>query len=178
MFTPLSCRKRFERISRLLVALGASLALADVALALPGDSEQPIHITADSAQINERKGIATYTGNVELKQGSLHVTADELTIYTQEGEVAFITAEGKLAHFQQLPEIDAALVQAYARTITYYTDKQKVVLEGEAELKQAEDSFRGERIEYDIVDKVVSAEGDESSSRVEMVVYPKTGDDN
>ncbi|MEE9254764.1 MAG: lipopolysaccharide transport periplasmic protein LptA [Pseudomonadales bacterium] len=174
----MSFRKRFERISRLLVTLGSSLALADLALALPSDSEQPIHIIAASAQISEKTGVATYTGNVELNQGSLHVTADQLTIYTEDGEVTFITAEGKLAHFEQLPEVDAALVQANARTITYYTGEQKVVLEGKAELKQGEDSFRGEHIEYDIVDKVVSAGGGEASARVEMVVYPRSGDDN
>jgi len=174
----LSYRKRSNQTSRLLVALGAGLMLVDGAFALPGDSEQPIHITADRAQISERDGVATYTGNVQLDQGSLHVTADQLTIYTRDGAVIHITAEGRLAHFQQLPETDAPMVQANARTITYYTDEQKVVLEGEAELKQAEDSFRGEYIEYNIVDKVVNASGGEASSRVEMVVYPRGGDND
>ena len=52
------------------------------------------------------------------------------------------------------------------------------MLEGEAELKQAEDSFRGEHIEYNIVDKVVNAGGGAASSRVEMVVHPRGVEDD
>ncbi|MEJ2130141.1 MAG: lipopolysaccharide transport periplasmic protein LptA [Gammaproteobacteria bacterium] len=173
----MSCRKRFSQISRQLIVVGAIVGFADTALALPGDSEQPIHIKALSAKISERDGTAVYTGDVELDQGSLHVTADQLTIHTKDGDVLYITAEGELAHFRQQPEVDAALVQAHARTITYYTADQKVVLEGAAELKQADDSFRGERIEYSIIDKVVNAGGDEAS-RVEMVVYPRNSNDD
>ncbi len=178
MYTPLSCRKLYNQATCLLVALSAGLTLADAAFALPGDSEQPIHISADRAQINEREGVATYTGNVQLDQGSLHVNADQLIIHTRDGQVVYITAQGELAHFQQMPEIDAALVQANARTITYFTDEQKVVLEGEAELKQAEDSFRGEHIEYSIIDRVVNAGGGAASSRVEMVVHPRGVEDD
>lgn len=154
------------------------MASANLAFALPTDSKQPIHISADSAEISEPKGVATYTGNVELEQGSLHVTADKLTIHTKNGEVTLITAAGKRARFHQQPEVDAAPVQGGARSISYFTNEQKVVLEGDAELKQAEDSFRGERIEYDIATKVVNAAGAETSSRVETVVHPRSSDND
>ena len=49
--------------------------------ALPGDRDQPIHITADKALRDEVEGVTVYSGNVELVQGSMELEADKLTIY-------------------------------------------------------------------------------------------------
>ena len=62
--------------SRLKWFSGALLALfTTLALGLPSDREQPIHISADKALRDEKKGITVYQGNVEMNQGSLRIEA-------------------------------------------------------------------------------------------------------
>ncbi|MCB1659761.1 MAG: lipopolysaccharide transport periplasmic protein LptA, partial [Pseudomonadales bacterium] len=46
------------------------LCYANLALALPNDRDQAISLAADNATFNEKTGLAVYTGNVEIKQGS------------------------------------------------------------------------------------------------------------
>ena len=60
----------------LLLSLPAALTHA-----LPDDRDQPIHITADKALRDEKKGVTIYSGNVQMVQGSLELEADTLTIY-------------------------------------------------------------------------------------------------
>ena len=65
------------------IPLFFSLALAcasSVAMALPSDREQPIRVQADSAELDERQGVAVYRGSVVITQGTLKITGDTVTI--------------------------------------------------------------------------------------------------
>ncbi len=148
------------------------LALPGVAAALPGDSAQPIRITADRAELDENTGVAVYIGNVQMHQGTLAVTADRLTIHTAGEQVTRVRAEGRRAHYQQQPSTGAALVQANANVIIYYLDEERVHLEGDAELIQDQDVFTGGEIVYDIAAGAVQARA-ASNGRVRMTLEPR-----
>lgn len=151
---------------------------------LPSDREQPIEIRARHAEIDDARGVAVYSGNVTMDQGSLSVTADKLTIHTDRDDVVRVVAEGDRAHYEQRPEPGAALVRADARRIVYHTREQRVELEGDARLAQASDEFTGEVILYDLREHRVQARSGDGAP-VRMVIEPgrlgsplRSGDDN
>ena len=63
----------------ILLGLGAALGSVS-AWALPNDQQQPIRIQADDAQLDDKHGVATYTGDVIITQGSMKVTGNKVTI--------------------------------------------------------------------------------------------------
>lgn len=132
------------------------------ARALPSDREQPIEIVADRASLDQRAGIAVYTGRVRLTQGTLRVDSERMTIWLEDEEVQRIRAEGdeaRQARYEQQPEAGAARVRADADVILYLVDRQRVRLRGDAVLVQAGDRFEGEALRYDITEQLVLAGG-------------------
>ena len=70
---------RLVKTLPLLLSLSAALGSAS-ALALPNDRDQPIRIQADNAHLDDKQGVATYTGDVIITQ--------DLMRYEIEGEDA------------------------------------------------------------------------------------------
>lgn len=153
------------------------------AAALEGDARQPISVLADSAEFNPGQGIATYTGNVLIVQGSLKVDAHKVTVFRKNsGEIDKIIAEGKTkrVHLQQQPTPEDAVVSAFAMTIIYQASLQQVELNQQAELENGQDRFSGERIRYHLQDKRIQAWGQSESQetassdgRVKIILFPK-----
>ncbi len=145
----------------LLLALAL---LAPCARALPDDAEQPIEIESDRAELDETSGVAVYAGNVRMRQGTMVVTAETLTIQTAEDAVTRITADGDdepATFVQQIepgPASDPDLqVRGRATQIVYVTTDERIEFEGDAELAQATDRFEGDRISYDLRARRVNA---------------------
>ena len=143
---------------------------AAVGWAAPEDADQPINIRADSAELDEAKGLAIYRGSVQLDQGTLRVTADTMTIELADQKVVRITAEGNLARYQQQLNQDQKTVIANAETIVYHTQAERVELIGQAHLTQNDNEFRGALIEYDMRAGKVNASA--SEGRVQMILSP------
>ena len=155
---------------RWLAAIALSV-LARAALAVPEDAEQPIHISAISAQLDEKRGVAIYEGDVRLDQGSLKVQAETLTIEFKDEKVVRITAQGERASYEQKLQPDQSTVVADAKTIVYHTQEERIELIGDARLTQDENEFRGERIRYDVRAGKVEATAPPDGA-VEMTLKP------
>jgi lipopolysaccharide export system protein LptA len=154
------------------IALTAAIAFATAtARAQSPDADQPIHIRADTAELDETNGLAIYRGAVRMDQGSLRVTADTMTIALADEQVVKVTAEGKQAHYQQRFEVDAPEVLADADTIVYHTQEERVELIGNAKLTQEPNEFSGEVINYDMRAGKVDAKST-ASGGVRMVYKP------
>jgi len=166
-----------------LLAL-ATVAAAPAATALPGDGREPIEITADRAVRDEKEGITVYTGNVEIRQGSLFIAADEVSVYRLDAEADRIVALGSPARMQQRPDVDDAMVYAWARRIEYFKAEQRINLYEEAVIEQEGSSVAGDEIEYLIDQELVTADsrGDSGDSRVKVFIpaerVPQTGEDS
>jgi lipopolysaccharide export system protein LptA len=141
------------------------------AVALPEDAEQPIHIHADSAELDENKNVAIYHGSVRMEQGTMRVTADTMTIELKDQLVVRITAEGDRAHYQQQLEVDESMVYADAKTIVYFTQEERVQLAGNAYLTQNKNEFSGDLIKYDIREGKVDAQAS-GDGKVQMILQP------
>lgn len=162
----------------LLIPLGLALLLAAVDCnALTSDREKSIRVQADSAVVDDKSGLSTYTGNVVVDQGTLHITADLVQIVSKGNEVIKVVARSKdnsdrLAHYQQLPDNSQQIVQADARQITWLVNERQLQLEGDAKLRQTRDSsFSGAMIHYDAINGTVNAQSNKQSP-VETIFKP------
>jgi lipopolysaccharide export system protein LptA len=144
------------------------------ALALPNDRDQPVSIAADNATFNEKTGVAIYKGNIDIQQGSLRITADELTVTTDsKGSVLTGVAKGKPAHFQQRPAADKGIASAEAEEVTYQARDGIITLKINAKLQQDGSSFKSNEISYNLELGEIEAKGDKQN-RVQLVFPPPT----
>ncbi|TLX57401.1 lipopolysaccharide transport periplasmic protein LptA [Stutzerimonas nosocomialis] len=163
-----------------LLGLAAALLASTNLWALPEDRNQPIRVQADSAELDDRQGVAVYRGDVVITQGSMKITGNTVTItQNQNGDVEVFTAIGKPAYYEQKPAADKQIVQAYGLTIQYFASNERIVLLDQARVVQEGNTFEGEKIVYDTQRQIVNAgraTGAEVTSprpRVDMVIQPR-----
>lgn len=170
---------RFVNPLPLLISLGLAAA-SSTSWALPSDRDQPIRVQADSAELDDKQGVAVYRGSVVITQGSLKITGDTVTLtQNQTGDLEVFTAVGKPAYYEQQPSTDKQIVKAYGLTIQYYATNERIVLIDQAKVIQQGNTFEGEKIVYDTQRQIVNAGragGTAISSpqpRIDMVILPK-----
>ncbi|WP_067582738.1 lipopolysaccharide transport periplasmic protein LptA [Endozoicomonas ascidiicola] len=149
-----------------------------LAFALPEDRQQPINIRSDTADIDNKKGISIYRGDVIVTQGTTRIVGDTVTVFTSGQEVTKVTAQGKKkrAYYEELQANAQGTVQAWGYTIHYSINKDEIELIRDAQLTQQGDTFKGDKINYDLAKQTVNAKGSQSQSdggRVQMVIQPK-----
>src|SRR5689334_6879798 len=107
---------RLVKTLPILLSLGAALGSVS-AWALPNDSEQPIRVQADDAQLDDKQGVATYKGDVIITQGSMIVKGNTVTLTrTPAGDIDVVTSVGNLAYFEQKQKVDSPKpIQGYGK---------------------------------------------------------------
>jgi len=163
----------------LLLGLGAAFVSLQT-WALPTDREQPIRVQADSAELDDKQGVAVYRGDVVITQGSMKITGDTVTItQNKQGEIEVFTSVGKPAYYEQKPAVDKQIVKAYGLTIQYFAANDRIVLIDQAKVVQEGNTFEGEKIVYDTQRQIVNAgraTGNQITTprpRIDMVIQPK-----
>jgi len=156
------------------LVLGGAL-VAGAAHALSSDKQQPIHIEADSVVIDDGRGVATYRGSVHYSQGSTHLLADEVVVYSADRkQVDKVEARGAPATFRQRPDNKDEDMRGQATRIDYFAGEQRVVLEDAAHLWQGQNEFSGDRIEYRSDQEVVKAiKAPNGNGRVQVTIQPR-----
>lgn len=151
--------------------------LSGQAIALSSDRNQPMYVEADRADIDDQRGVSVYRGNVKITQGTLVLTAAELTVHSKDGDIIKAVAVGQPATYRQRPDGKEQDVEAEALRMEYYGVEQKIILIDKAEVRQGGDTFRSDRINYDITQDVVNAGATAGSpgDRVRITIQPKKG---
>jgi len=147
-------------MNKLLILLMAFV--ASLVFALPEDTKQPIEIEAQSVVVDETTGFNEFSGDAEVRQGSLLLLAELIQVQTDNEDVVSMIAKGSLekpAKYIQSQENQARFVEATASQITYDVDKGMVFLVGTARLVQGFDSFSGDTLDYDINNDRVIVKG-------------------
>ncbi len=144
-------------------------------LALSTDSEQPIHIEADQAELDEKRQVTVYKGSVVVIQGSMRIEADRVDVfYSEDRELDKAIAVGKPARYRQLSDDSKAPVRAKARRMEYYALKNLLYLLDNAKVTQGRETVTGDRITYDTLRHRARAEAtDGDDERVRIVIEPK-----
>lgn len=156
--------------------LGLLLVISLHSYALPEDQDQPIYVSADHATMNEITGIAVYTGDVEIRQGTMILQGSRVEMHRDnQGSISRIVATGNPAQFQQQATPNQPITRAYGLRMDYRVPTQTVTITEQARVTQGADEFTGERIVYDMDKSVVDAFRSESQGgqRVQMVIQPK-----
>lgn len=148
--------------------------VASLVLALPEDKKQPIEIEAQSVIVDETTGFSEFSGNAEVRQGSLLLLAELIQVQTNNDEVVSMTAKGSLekpAKYVQSQENQSRFIEASATLITYDVNAGMIFLVGNARLVQGFDSFSGKTLNYDIDnDKVVVKGSEDGTERVKFKI--------
>ena len=158
-----------NKLLLLLIAFVSSLVFA-----LPEDSKQPIEIEAQSVVVDEITGFNEFSGDAEVRQGSLLLLAELIQVQTDNEEVVSMIAKGSLekpAKYIQSQENQARFIEATATQITYDVDEGMIYLVGNAYLVHGFDSFSGDTLNHDVNnDKVVVKGSEDGTERVKFKI--------
>lgn len=165
-----------------ILLLSITLFYNVLAWALSTDSDQPIEIEADSAELDDQKGVTVYTGDVVVVQGTIRMTGQKMTVYYNEKkDLDTVIMEGHPATYRQLPDNSKVYDEAEALRMEYYETKNLIVLIDQAVVKQEGLRFSGSRIDYDTLNSKIKAKGEtkqdggtnQGSGRVKITIKPK-----
>jgi len=155
---------KINKLSALLV-----LCLSTAVFAKTTDFSEPIEVNADRNEASLKQQMLVYSGNVIVKQGTLLIKADKLTVDRSagEGKEVFI-AVGQPAVYSQVLDGDKP-IQASAEEIRYAMATRVLTLTGKAEITQSGSLVRSAKIEYDLLKQQLSAESAEGKERVTTI---------
>ena len=146
---------------------------------LSSDRNQPLVIEADKASLDEATGIAEYSGNVVLQQGTIQLKGNRMTVYIKDEGVERLVLEGQPASFLQRMEDDQSEQQAEAGRIEYLTDTQRVILEQNARVwQEGSEEIKSDRIVVNLLDNTLKAGSDSPGSRVRIILQPRVWQDD
>ncbi|SNY76224.1 lipopolysaccharide ABC transporter substrate-binding protein LptA [Enterobacter sp. CC120223-11] len=154
-------------------ALASALLAASLpALALTGDTDQPIHIESDQQSLDMQGNVATFTGNVVVTQGTIKINADKVVVTRPAGEKGKETMDGygNPATFYQMQD-NGKPVKGHASKMHYEVANDLVVLTGKAYLEQLDSNITGDKITYLVKEQKMQAFS-EKGKRVTTVLVP------
>lgn len=163
---------RTNKLSLKLALAGSLLAASLPALALTGDTDQPIHIESDQQSLDMQGNIVTFTGNVIVTQGSIKINADKVVVTRPGGEKGkeVIDGYGNPATFYQMQD-NGKPVKGHAAKMHYELQSDLVVLTGNAYLEQVDSNIKGDKITYLVKEQKMQAFS-EKGKRVTTVLVP------
>ncbi len=143
--------------------------------ALSTDAEQPITIDSESQSLDLKTNVATFIGNVFLKQGSIRLNAEKVIVKQNKSkEVSeIIDAFGNVATFEQTMD-DGKKIKGQAKKLRYDTNKGFLTMSEDAILIQdGGNKIEGKLITYDIGKQLLVAESG-SNKRVTTILQPQS----
>ena len=163
---------RTNKLSLKLALAGSLLAASLPAMALTGDTNQPIHIESDQQSLDMQGNIVTFTGNVVVTQGSIKINADKVVVTRpadQKGKEV-IDGYGNPATLYQMQD-NGKPVNGRASKMHYELANDFVVLTGNAYLEQLDSNIKGDKITYLVKEQKMQAFSDKGK-RVTTVLVP------
>lgn len=145
---------------RQVLSLLFLLVMPALAVSLPADQFQKIHITADATTYNFKNGTTEFQGNVIANQGTTQLTADKVITKTnathQIEEMIAYGSKTVRAHYSTLARQGDPRMHAYGDIIQYYPLTANVTLQKHVTVKQGENSFQGELILYNMSEQTIT----------------------
>ena len=152
--------KRFTQpLNRVLYLILVIISLKAIALSSHDGVGSEITIKANTAQFDEKKGIAIYIGDVRVKKDHHHLLADKLTLRKDKtGKIDLIIAIGHPAKFVMKKESQKHPIEGKANTLHYFPKEEKLILLNSASLTQNLNTVEGEHLTYFLSAQTLSSE--------------------
>jgi lipopolysaccharide export system protein LptA len=162
-------------VTGLAVSVLLGLCISTPVAALKEDENQPLYIESDAAELDDKQSISLYIGNVEVQQGSMHITADEVLVHHKPNrQPQKIIAVGNPVRYRQLLDDNPKEVKGHAQRMEYDADRDEITLIDQAELTQGEDRFASDRIVYNrATERVTAGSSAQGRERVKIRIEPK-----
>ncbi len=146
------------------------------------DRDKPIHLEADTVEVNDATKVSTYQGSVRLSQGTLLILADKLVVEQDAQGLSKATAYGNPVSFRQKRDGVDEYIEAYAQRMEYDARTERLQMFTQARVKRGQDEVRGNYISYDGVTEAYRVIGGKEGAseynpkgRVRAVIQPKRG---
>ncbi len=132
------------------------------------NSRAPIDISSDTVEGDQKQNTVTFKGNVIAKQENTTVSSNLLVItYDPENKrVKEIVASGNV----KVVSLDR---RATGQRVIFNQDENKVILEGDAVIREGENVVRGERVTYYINEERSIVEPSKGGRVTTTIVPPK-----
>ncbi len=125
------------------LAQQATIAFGDLAQ----DTTQPVEVTADQLAVNNADGTAVFSGNVQVVQGDMTLSAGEVQVKygSTPGEIDQLIASGgvSVTNLGDAASADGAV---------YTIDNGVIVMTGNVALTQGPSSMRGQELTINLTD--------------------------
>lgn len=166
-FVRVAARGVVSLLLLLVTTVPAGAAEKPAALRSDEVNRQPIEITADTLNADSDGRTVTFEGNVVATQGDVTLHADRLFAEYSRGQNAVerITADGNVRVVQEGREARAAHA-------VFYNLEQRIVLSGGADLRQGENTLKGDTVTIFLRENRSVVTGGESG-RVRAVFQPQ-----
>ncbi|MGA4817094.1 LptA/OstA family protein [Pseudomonas aeruginosa] len=150
-------------------------------MAPPSDREQPIRVQADSAELDDKQGVAVYRGDVVVTQGSTKLTGNTVTLKQDRERRHRGRDLGRQTayHAEQKPAPDKDVTKAYGLTIQVlrHAEPGRADRPGQGDPGRQHLRRREDRLRHPAPDRQRgSSTGSQVTSprpRIDMVIQPK-----
>lgn len=148
--------------------------LCSLAQGLKADRDQPVHIEANTVHYYRKAGLCIYTGQVQIDQGSSHLSGDEVTSYfDSQQRLIRLVAKGLPAHFTTVLDHKLSLLNTSAETITYHIDKGYLEFDGHAYIVQDNDTLKGPLLIYKLAEQSIISPDNTQKGPVSFTIQVK-----
>lgn len=156
-----------------LLLVSGLLAVTLPALAVTGDSDQPVHINSINQSLDMQGNVATFTGNVVITQGTIKIQADKVVVNRPGGDSkkTIVDAYGNPATFYQMQD-NGKPIKGNASKLHYNLAEDSVELTGKAHIEQLGSNINGDRITYLVKEQKMQAYSQGQAKRVTTVLLP------
>ncbi len=151
--------KHFASYTGLLVSLHIGLSAVQAQSVLKNhDTLQPINITAERLEVQQKQGRAIFKGTVQVIQGKMTFKSETITVF-------YDTSSGlDDPSISRLDAVGQVSLTSPTETITsnwgiYDVDKRLVTLGGNVILTRSDNTLKGDRLEMNLVTGLTKLDG-------------------
>lgn len=155
-----------------VIALATAFGVSAAVSAAPEEERGPIHVVTREAIRDEVNGSTILLGDVTLRQGSLQITADQVTLERVVREGDRISASGSPATVRQESASGGDPIYAEAGRILYQGPKAMLQLFDSVMVQQGNSTMRCERVDYLMNREYLRALG-ANGQRVQTIIPPE-----
>ena len=124
--------------------------------ALKSDNKQPITITANQANVDQKKLITIFKGDVVIIKGSLHVHANK-GVATQDAlGNKTLSLDGNPVTFEQKQD-NGTMIQGQGNKFEFHSIDNMALLTGRAKIKDGKNEVSGDILTYNTQTQIYSA---------------------
>lgn len=127
------------------------------------DTYQPLDISAERLEMQQREGRAIFTGAVQVTQGKLTLRSDTITVYY---DLAEGDADPSISRLDAQGQFELA---SDSETLSgdwgiYDVDRQLITVGGNVVFRQGMTELTGSRLEFDLVSGLAKLDGEDTGT--------------